>query len=412
MNRSRIALRLATAVPMLAALCLLNACSEQQPPSESLEEAMQDSAIEHAQKHQDSKYVCPMHPQIARDEPGSCPICGMDLVLKKMQAPSTEYPTVEVGSAMQHNLGIRSAAVETDTLWKYIRAVGRVEYDETRLVHMHPRAEGWLETLNVRAENDPVEKGQLLGDFYSQEILAAQVDFLISLEKPGQKSLDKTRNRLRLLGVDEKTISRIEKRREAQNTIPIYAPMTGIITRLGAREGMFVQPEMEMFTIANFDEIWIEVDIFEHQLAWVKPGLSADITVPAYPGRTWEGRVEYLYPELDPVSRTLTVRLLFPNPGHLLRPNMFAEVSIYGGPSRDVLTIPREALIITGDRTSVVRMLDDNRFQPVDVVTGIRQKDRVEILEGLKAGDRIVTSGQFLIDSESSLQASFQRLAE
>jgi Cu(I)/Ag(I) efflux system membrane fusion protein len=154
------------------------------------------------------------------------------------------------------------------------------------------------------------------------------------------------------------------------------------------------------------------VDIYEHQIAWVKPGLKAEITSPAYPGRTWEGVVEFVYPEVDPVARTLKARLEFRNPEQLLLPNMFVEAVIYGGPKRDVLVIPREALIVTGERETVVRSLGDGRFQPVDVVTGMWRGEHVEVLTGLDEGDEIVVSGQFLIDSESSLKASFTRMSE
>jgi Cu(I)/Ag(I) efflux system membrane fusion protein len=177
-----------------------------------------------------------------------------------------------------------------------------------------------------------------------------------------------------------------------------------------AREGMYVTPGSEMFTIADLTDVWVMVDVFEHQLAWVAPGKEAEIRVPAYPGRTWEGVVDYLYPDLDPKTRTLRVRLVFPNPQRDLKPNMFADVAIDGGSKKDVLKIPREALIVTGERQSVVKALGEGRFQPVDVVTGMQTGGQVEILSGLDEGDEIVVSGQFLIDSESSLQASFRRM--
>ena len=405
-------LGLALTVPLTA----LTGCSEQPEPSETLAEASDDSALEHAGKHLDPKYVCPMHPQIVRDEEGSCPICGMDLVPKLIDPDQGKRPTVEVSSAVVQNMGIRTAYAKQDTLWKYIRTVGRIDYDETRLEHVHSRASGWMETLKLRAEGDPVTKGQLLGELYSPDILAAQVDFLIALEQrnatPNRKRIEKARNRLRLLGVDESTISRIQKRGETQNRVPILAPADGVVTELGAREGMFVEPKMEIVTLADLSKIWVIVDVFEHQIDWLAEGLTAEISVPAYPGRKWEGQLEYIYPELDPQSRTLKVRLAFDNPEGLLKANMFADVVIYGGPKRNALAIPAEALIETGERTSVVTALGDGRFQPVDVVVGMRRGGKVEILSGLNEGDQVVTSGQFLIDSESSLQASFSRMGE
>jgi Cu(I)/Ag(I) efflux system membrane fusion protein len=179
-----------------------------------------------------------------------------------------------------------------------------------------------------------------------------------------------------------------------------------------ARDGMYVTPGSEMFTIADLTKVWVMVDVFEYQLAWIEPGMETEITVPAHPDRVWRGKVDYLYPDLDPKTRTLRVRLLFDNPELLLKPNMFAEVVIYGGPKSDVLKIPREALIVTGERETVVHALGSGRFQPVDVLTGMDAGDEVEILSGLEQGDEIVISGQFLIDSESSLQASFIRMSE
>ena len=396
-------------------LIFLAGCGDGQAPvpSESFESALADSPGDHARKHLDPTYVCPMHPQIVRDGPGSCPICGMDLVLKQLNSSGEGHPVVEVSHQMVQNLGVRTEPARLDTLWKFIQTVGRVDYDETRLVHIHPRAEGWLESLKVRAEGDPVKSGQRLGDLYSPEILVAQVDFLIALDqRGGAKNIEKARNRLRLLGVAESTINSIQKSRETRNTIPIYATESGIMVKLQAREGMYVKPEMEIFTLVDPSHMWVLVDVFEYQIDWLREGLTAEITVPAYPGRKWEGQVEYIYPELDPRTRTLKVRLGFDNPDGQLKASMFAEVSIYGGPKRNTLMIPSEALIVTGQRSVVIKALGDGRFQPVDVVAGGSRAGRVEILEGLQAGDEVVVSGQFLLDSESSLQASFRRLED
>jgi Cu(I)/Ag(I) efflux system membrane fusion protein len=404
---------------LAAMLPLLAGCrGEEQSmpqPSESLADAADDTPLEHAVKHLDTKYVCPMHPQIIKNAPDTCPICGMDLVAKQMDPDVGKYPEVKLTAAVVQNMGVRTAKVERGTLWKYIRTVGRVEYDETRLAHVHPRADGWIEGLQLRAEGEPVKRGQTLGRLYSPDILAAQVEFLIARQTADgattRRQIDKARNLLRLLDVPEPVIREIESSGEARNTVPIIAPADGVVTRLMAREGMYVRPDSEMFTIADLSQVWVMVDVYEHQIDWLAPGLSAEIRVPAHPGRIWEGEVEYLYPDLDPKTRTLRVRLAFANPELLLKPNMFAEVVIYGGPKRDVLKIPREALIVTGEREAVVRALGDGRFQPVDVVTGMQREGEIEILSGLEEGDEIVVSGQFLIDSESNLQASFMRMS-
>ncbi len=372
--------------------------------------------IEHAKKHMDPKYVCPMHPQIIRDEFGTCPICGMDLVAKQIDMSEHEGPSVKVSGAIQQAMNIRTAKVATGTLWKYIKTVGTVQYDEDSLVHVHPRAAGWVEKLHVHAEGDAVERGKTLLDLYAPDILSAQVDFLIALKQAGSTAtktqLSNARNRLRLLEVPEYIIKSIQNKNETRNTVPMLVPESGIITHFNIREGMYVTPGTELFTIADLSEIWVIVDVFEQQIAWVEHGKAAEISVPAYPGKSWDGTVDYIYPELDPTTRTLRVRLRFPNTERLLKPDMFAQAVIYGGPKRDALVIPSEALIITGERTAVVKVDGDGVFKPVDVVLGMQRGDQAEILSGLNEGDEIVVSGQFLIDSEANIQASFARMAQ
>ncbi|NNJ90378.1 MAG: HlyD family efflux transporter periplasmic adaptor subunit, partial [Gammaproteobacteria bacterium] len=369
-------------------LFLTASCAENKEgqPTETIENALNDTAMEHAAKHLDPKYVCPMHPQIIRDEPGSCPICGMDLVSKLIESNDDKYPAVEVQSAVIQNMGVRTTKAEIDTIWKYIRTVGRVDYDETTLTHLHPKTDGWMETLLIRAEGEPVKKGEKVGEFYSPEILSAQLDYLIALQQTGPQRASKAKNRLRLLGVAETTIEQIKKTGKSQNRVPVYAPAKGLVTMLAAREGMYLKPEMEFLTIADLSKVWVWVDIFEHQISWIEQGLTAEITVPAFPGKSWEGKVDYIYPELDPDSRTLRARLIFDNPDQLLKANMFAEVVIYGGPKRGILVVPTEAIIETGERTSIVKTLGKGRFQPVDVVVGIQRNGKSEILSGLKAG--------------------------
>jgi Cu(I)/Ag(I) efflux system membrane fusion protein len=322
---------------------------------------------------------------------------------------------VAVSGEIIQSMGVRTAEVRRGTLWKHIRTVGRIDYDETRLAHVHPRASGWVERLTVRAEGEEVKRGQNLAKFYAPDILSAQVDFLVALKQYGttrRDKVDKARNLLRLLDVPEDIINEIENKGETLNTVPLRAPIDGVLTRLGMRDGMYVVPSSEIATVADLSRVWVMVDVFEQQVDWLTPGLPAEIQVPARPGQNWEGELDYIYPELDPRTRTLKVRLSFPNPEEQLRPNMFAEVVIHGGPKHDVLYVPREALIVTGERETVVKSLGEGRFQPVDVVTGMRRSGQVEILSGLGEGDDIVISGQFLIDSESSLQASFLRMSE
>ncbi len=392
---------------------LLSACADQAQtnPSESLADAVNDTAVEHAQKHMSRTYVCPMHPHIVRDAPGSCPICGMNLVEKKVEPVSTN-PTVQISGAIAQAMNLRTVKVKRGSLQKHIKTIGSITYDEKHLVHVHPRAAGWVEKLRVRAEGDKVTRNQVLLDYYAPDILNAQVDFLIARRQAGisPSRLDKSRNRLRLLELPEYIINDIEKRNEAQNTVPLLAPQNGIITQLNIREGMYITPGTEIFTIADLTQMWVIVDVFEQQLAWVALGKSATMTVPAYPGKRWEGNIEYIYPDLDAQTRSLKVRLRFDNPELLLKPNLFAEVIIHSEVSNNLLKVPAQAIIRTGEREAVIKVTAKGSFQPIDVVTGSWHDNQVEILSGLREGEEIVISGQFLIDSEANMQASFARM--
>jgi Cu(I)/Ag(I) efflux system membrane fusion protein len=392
-------------------------------PSESLAEAADDTWSEHVAKHQDVSYVCPMHPQIVRDAPGSCPICGMDLVPREADVHvNAEAPVVTIRPEVIQSLGVRTAKAERGRLWMRVDTVGRVEYDQNRVAHVHPRANGWVEKLYVGAEGDPVKEGEILLDMYSPDVVNAQEEFLLALrEGVGQSRIapartrelvSSARTRLHLFAVPDAVIDEIERTGEVQHTVPIQSTHAGVVTHLGVRDGMYLQPSMELFTIVDVSKVWVQVDVFEHQMDWVQRGRLADMSVPARPGRTWKGEVDYIYPELDPQTRTLRVRLRFDNPDGVLKPNMYADVVVWGGPKDDVLHIPREALIATGKREKVVLDRGEGRFQPVEVTTGMRSADRVEVLTGLEEGDAVVVSGQFLIDSESNLQASFQRMSD
>ena len=418
-----------TAALLLMVALALTGCDRQaDDPTESAAAGQSESALEHAQKHLDPKYVCPMHPDIVRDQPVTCPICGMDLVAKMMgDAAAEERPVVTLGASVVQNMGIRTARIERGTLWKYIETQGKVAYDDDRVIQVHPRTAGWIENLYVREDGVRVERKDDLADYFSPEVLWAQQDYIDTLEADelgsfggGETSKDSFQAFRQRAGVDllryykvpTMDVKGIEQTMQPRSIVPIRAPQGGVITNHRVREGMYVTPEDAMFTIVDLSEVWVMIDIFEHQIDWIRPGLTAEITTPAYPGRKWEGIIEFIYPEVHPQARTLRARLEFTNKDELLKPNMFVEAVIYGGPKRDVLVVPREALILTGEREMVVKVVDDNQFQPVAVETGMWQGEAVEVRAGLDEGDEVVLSGQFLIDSESNLQASFRRLAE
>jgi Cu(I)/Ag(I) efflux system membrane fusion protein len=369
-------------------------------------------------------FVCPMHPHIAGDHADTCPICGMDLVEKDLDDTGAERPAVTLTPAVMQNMGVRTAPVERGTLWKFIETQGTVVPDDDRLINVHPRTAGWIETLYVRTDGERVERKDDLADYFSPDVLWAQREYIDALAAGelgsfgggGELSEQDFRRRagvdlLRYFRVPNMDIMGLERSMEPRSIVPIRAPQGGVVVAHNVREGSFVTPATPLFTIVDMGEVWVMVDLYEHHLAWVQPGLEAEIATPAYPGRSWRGRVEFVYPSVDPVTRTLRARLEFPNPEEALKLNMFVEVKIYGGPKRDVLMLPREAVIQTGERTVAVKALGDGRFQPVEVTTGMWRGDQVELLSGLDEGDEVVVSGQFLIDSESNMQASLQRLS-
>jgi len=381
----------------------------------------------HHAKHL-NHYICPMHPTIIKNESGRCPICGMDLIAKAAPSllfsgsPTTEnpYQVVKLTSAVVQNLGVRTVKVKQGRLTKVIKTVGYVAYNERRLKVVTVGTEGWIENLSARRLGLSVEKGQLMMELYSPEFIKVQKIFIQAQKKDKSGVLMKyaqrsesvsPRDRLRYMHVSDSMINQIARKGKPKGRLPIYAPMHGTIIRHNIHKHMYVYKDYPMLTIADLSTVWVEANVYEHQLSWVERGFKAEIEVKALPGRLFTGQVVYIYPELDAKTRTLKVRILVPNPDLLLKPNMYSEVRIMGGQKSNLLKIPREALIVTGKRESVVLDLGEGRYQPVDVVSGLFSQGQVEILTGLKKDDRVVVSGQFLIDSESNLQASFIRFS-
>ena len=255
---------------------------------------------------------------------------------------------------------------------------------------------------------DPVEKGKALLEFYSPDILAAQKDLVIA-SRAGSSLGKASRTRLRDLNVPKSVIDRVSKTGKSQNRIPIVANHSGVVTKIGIKNGMYITPKTEIYTIADLSSVWIIVDVFEHQLTWVTVGDRAEIRVQGVPSKTWEGKVDYIYPELNPKTRTLKVRLTIETPKQLLKPNMFADVTLFTD-DKKVLSVPAEAVIYYENSIRVVKVVAENKYQPIEIKIGMKSEGQVEILEGIEEGDKILVSAQFMIDSESNLQASFRRM--
>lgn len=390
----------------------------------------QDTHTDHDHDHQHAgtTYICPMHPQIiSHDADASCPICGMNLVpvAAAKQSMESENPQVFLESAVIQNMGIRTITAERRNLGKTIKTQGRVTADDERIYNIHSRTGGWIENLYLVTEGDHIERKDELVDFYSPWINRAQLDLIEALEEfdlvafePERKAeldakIDSYRNTLRSLKVPPMDLMRIEQYRKVLNTVQITSPASGWITELNVSEGSYVEPYQTMFTVVDLSEVWIMVDIFEHQAPWVKKGNKVSVTSPAIPGREWIGKIDFIYPEINPVSRTLRARIEVTNPDEALLLNMFVQVEISDGASKkNAVTVPREAIILTGEREIIVKYQGRGHFQPVDVKTGLWGDNQVEIIDGLNEGAEVVVSGQFLIDSESNIQSSLLRMAE
>lgn len=395
-------------------------------------------------------YTCPMHPQVKQGAPGNCPICGMKLTRREEQSPSdagkkperealywydpmkpdqhfdkpgkspfmdmqlvpkyaegdgvaTEGGTiVEIDPRMAQNLGMRTAPVTTGTFWQRVDAVGSVMVDDRRIVSVEARAAGWVERLDVRSVGDAVTHGQVLAGVYSPDLLAAQEELVLA-QKLGDKALvDAARTRLSLLGVNG-TVG-------AQRRVAITAPQAGVVTELMVREGAQVTPGMPLMKLADLSKVWVQVEVPEVQASWVAVGKPAEARFKALPGRVFEGTVDYLYPMLDAQTRTLRARLVFDNADGALKPGMYAEATLFGGAKADVTMVPSEAVIRTGTRSVVLVAENVGRYRPVEVVLGPERSNQIVVMQGLQAGQQVVVSGQFLIDSEASLLGAYQRM--
>lgn len=363
------------------------------------------------------KYVCPMHPHVVSDEPGSCPICGMDLEKVTMGDASSSEVLVGVSGGMQQALGMRSEQVTSGTLWKLVRTIGTVEYNENRIGHAHTRVDGWLETLMVHNVGQKVKKGQLLYELYSPELITAQDDYMQAIDylkqdkARGASLLRKARMRLELLGVSDSTIKQLERTGETIYRVPYYADQDGFVSKLSVRHGMFVEPGTTLFEIVDLKSVWVIADVFENEQSWLEIGRPVEVSSAAQGIFDLESTIDYIYPELDPVSKAMRVRIKLDNPGKQLKPGTLVDVKLFGGPKRNVLSIPTEALILTGRENRVVVQRDNNSFASVPVKVGMIAQGRAEIIDGLDEGEKVIVSGQFLLDSEASIQGSLQRLS-
>lgn len=357
-------------------------------------------------------WVAPMDSNYRRDEPGKSPM-GMDLIPVYEETMSDDHGpgAVKISPHVINNLGVRTANVEFTNLDTEISTVGYVQYDEDKLLHIHPRVDGWIEKLYVKAAGNPVEKGQPLYTLYAPQLVNAQEEFLIALKRNNSSLISAARERLAALQLSTSFIKELERLRKVKQTITFYSPQAGVVAGLKIREGFYVQPGTTLLSIAKLDQVWVEAEVFERDSALVKEGLSVEMKLDYLPGKTWSGVVDYVYPTLNSKTRTLRVRLKFDNPNFELKPNMFAQVSIRANSSENVILVPKEAVIRTGKQDRVVLALGGGQFKSIEVSVGRVSQDNIEVLQGLNQGDIVVTSAQFLIDSESSKSSDFKRMS-
>jgi Cu(I)/Ag(I) efflux system membrane fusion protein len=357
-------------------------------------------------------WVAPMDSNYRRDEPGKSPM-GMDLVPVYADESSRgieDNNTVRIGPIVEHNLGVRTSKAERRSLWRKVEATGYIGYDESHVSQINVRTEGWVQRLLVETEGERVRKGQLLFEFYSPQLVNAQKEYTQAKRRDENRLTLAAKNKLLALGMTAADIRRLDTSGKVSETVQVVAPQDGIITRLNVQEGIFIRPSTEVMSLADLSSVWLQAGVFESQAEWVTQGQSAEARLSYMPGEVFSGRVDYVYPVLDPVTRTLQVRLGFDNPGERMKPNMYARVTIFGKSHPGALSIPREALI-RGERFDrVVVSLGDGTYVVREVVSGIESGEWVEIKSGLKPGAEVVVSSQFLIDSEASMSGAIQRL--
>ena len=356
-------------------------------------------------------WKAPMDPNFRSDKPGKSPM-GMDLVAVYAEEGSDDESVVTISPQVVNNLGVRTELAQYGVLSRRIDTVGYVGYDEDTLQHIRTRVDGWIEKLNVTATGDPVSQGQTLFELYSPTIVNAQAEYLTALRSGNTSLLTASQERLVALGVPTGEINRLKQSRIVRQRLAVAAPKDGIVADLAVREGAFVTPATEVMSIANLDRVWVLAEVFERQADWIKPGQRAEVELDYLPGKRLQGTVDYIYPELDLKTRTLKVRMRFDNESGVFRPNMFARVTIHGTETSAVVHVPRAALIRGGVADRVVLAMGDGKFRAQPVQIGIESGDRVEILSGVGNTDLVVTSGQFLIDSESNLESALARMDE
>jgi RND family efflux transporter MFP subunit len=373
-------------------------------------------------------WVAPMDPTYIRNEPGKSPM-GMDLVPVYEEEGEEKEPTstIRIDPVTMQNMGVRLGKVQRKPLVKNIRAYGNVTYDETKIYTVNTKFNGWIEKLHVNFEGDKVKKGQPLFDIYSPDLVSAQEEYLLALQQQSslsnssypsiregaQRLLEASRTRLRYWDLTEEQIEELAKEKKVRKTLTVYSPTNGVVTKKNAFEGHYVKEGTEQYEIVDLSKVWVDVDIYEYELPWVRQGMPAEMNLAYLPGKSFHGKVLYIYPYLEAKTRTAKLRLEFSNPDYELKPDMYANINLKSTIAKDTLVIPQEAVIDSGVRQIVFVAEGGGKFRAREVKIGLEGNDNdYQVLAGLKEGEEIVLSAQFMLDSESQLREAAQKMLE
>ncbi len=373
-------------------------------------------------------YRNPMNPTVTSPVPAKDAM-GMDYVAVYAEDSSGAADvagTVKVDGVVTQNIGVRTAVATRTDITRTIRAVARVDYNEGGMARLHSKVEGWIEELRVDNTGENVDRDDILLSIYSPRLVSTQQEYLLALNnlealesspfedirRGAEELVASSRERLALFDVPEHQIRELEQSREIQKNLHIHTPVSGTVISIGARAGQYVSPKTELYMIVDLSTVWVYADIYEYELPWVKVGDEVEMSLAGIPGRTFVGELDYIYPYAESRTRSIKVRLSFDNPELLLKPEMFADVVIRSDKSVNAVVIPSEAVIRSGKSERVFVVRAPGKFEPVTVKLGIQSAGQVAVLEGIEDGDEVVVSGQFLVDSESSLREATAKMME
>jgi membrane fusion protein, copper/silver efflux system len=368
-------------------------------------------------------YTCGMHPQVIQDHPGDCPICGMKLTpIRNREEPTagsgaSNSSVITIDPTTTQRMNLRTAVVTNGPLRRTIRSVGVVEFDEASLAEVTTRFKGWIEKLHVDTTGTQVHRGDPMFEVYSPELYSAQTEYLLAVAQAersgaGSESLKSSAlTRLKFFDVSDEQIAELEKSKQARKTLVIHSPRDGVVIEKMVVQGQMVEAGMKLYRLADLSLVWVIAQVYEQDLAFMKLGQEADVKLSYLPDREFRGRVTYIYPTLDEKTRTARVRMEFHNPGLFLKPGMFATVQLHSELQPSVLLVPDMAVLRSGEKNTVFVALDGGKFEPRAVTLGPRAENNLhQVLTGLHEGERVVTSGQFMLDSESQLLEAIQKM--